>query len=244
VSTRHVFVADLHLRRGECAKRDAFIDMVEGLSGSDVHLHILGDLFDLWLGSTQLRAEPEWEPMLDAMGRLVAAGGRLAFYHGNRDFCMGDYLTRTLGAETVRRAKTLDVDGQRLYLTHGDLLCTGDQLYHLARRVSRWPVVTALWWCLPMRWKYGCSGVYRNVSHRQDASRRPSRHGISPRKLRELSSRGVDVVVCGHIHQQSDRVHRYGERRLRVITLPVWRERGAVLEYADGVFRMDTVDFA
>lgn len=244
MSERHLFVADVHLRREEVAKRDALIALIRRNARPGVHLYILGDLFDLWIGSVQREIEPEWEPLFEAFKHFVDAGGKFTIFHGNRDYMMGDDLTRTLGAETVGGARTIDLDGRKVFLTHGDMLCTGDQLYHVARRVTRGPIASILWSFFPLRWKVGFAEAYRHISGRQGRSRREARHGISRPMLRRLVRRGVDVVICGHIHEQTEHVFRHGGRELQVKTLADWGTGGTVLEYVEGGFTLRTVDFA
>ena len=244
MSERHLFVADVHLRREEAGKRRAFIRLLDDHARPDVHLWVLGDLFDLWIGSVQIALEPEWRELFDAFARFVDAGAKLTFFHGNRDYCMGRYLTRTLGAETVAVGKTLELDGRRVHLTHGDMLCTGDQAYTLLRALVRGPLFDLFWSCVPARWKVGLSGIYRSASLRHVPDREEARHGLSRTALRRLVRRDVELLICGHIHRPIEGRFRRGDRELEVRTLPAWEDRGAVLEYADGRFALLSVDFA
>ena len=244
MNERHVFVADLHLQRDHPRKTDGFLRFVSELPKRGLHLYVLGDLFDVWIGSVQLRTEPEWNPVVDALGDVVTGGGVLSFFHGNRDYCMGRYLTRAIGAETVPAAKTVEVDGHKIYLTHGDLLCTGDQLYHVARWFMRGPISSLIWKCMPTDWRYGFYSGYRRISKNQDPSRKRVRHGVNRTRLKRLARRGVEVIVCGHLHEHTDRVERFPGGAIRLITLPVWEEHGSFLEYVDGEFVLKRVDFA
>lgn len=243
MTERHVFVADVHLRREELAKRDALIGYLSGIAAPGVHLYVLGDLFDAWVGPVQLETEPELGPVIEALGRFIDAGGKLTFFHGNRDYCMADYLTRRFGAETVYYWKIIDLDGRKTYLNHGDLLCTGDQLYQLARLVMRNRFLVGLFLrFFPPRLRLGFGLAYRGVSERRPAHRK-ERSGISRDKVRRLIRRGVELIVFGHVHEHIDRVYRVGDRQARLISLPVWQEHGVVLEYAHGDFTLRTINF-
>ena len=243
MSERHVFVADVHLRREETQKRDALIRLFSELSRPGVHLYLLGDLFNVWIGEVQLEAEPEMVPVVEAMGRLVQSGAGLTFFHGNRDYSMGDYLSREIGAETVRYWKIIELDGRKTYLNHGDLLCTADQLYHVSRWFMRNRLAVGLTRFFPLQLKYGIARSYRSISRRQDPQRHRRRHGINRAKVRRLMARGVELIICGHIHEQVDHTYRHRGRQTRVIALPPWREYGSALVYADGEFAFRRVDF-
>jgi len=243
VSRRHVFIADIHLRREQLVKRDALIRFISQLPAPEVHLYVLGDLFDVYVGEVQLEREPELRPVIEALGRFVRSGGKLTFFHGNRDYCMADYLTRRFGAETVYYSKIIDLDGKKTYLNHGDLLCTRDQLYQLARMVMRnRHLVKIFLHYFPTRLKFSIGQAYRGVSERR-GSHRKERPGINRDKVRKLVRRGVELIICGHVHERLDRTYQEGRRQARLISLPLWQGQGGALEYADGSFTLRPIDF-
>ena len=245
VTERHVFVADVHLKRDETAKRDALVRTIDGLARPGTRLYLLGDVFDVWIGPVQLDTEPEMRPAIEAMERFVRAGGKLTFFHGNRDFYMGRWLTRRMGAETVRNGKTVSLDGRRTYLTHGESLCTADHLYAFVRWLLQSALMTTVFHLLPSELKYGGSRTYRDISTRVRPRGPSRRHGIDRDALRRLMRRGVEIVVCGHLHESSDTRVRHGGREARVIVLPPWSEtRGWTLEYARGEFALKPVDYS
>ena len=244
MSERKVFLADVHLRREELAKRDALIRYLAGLSRPGVHLYLLGDLFNTWIGEAQLQDEPEFVPVIEAMRSLVGSGAKLTFFHGNRDYPIGNYPTRELGAETVRYSKIIDLDGRKTFLTHGDLLSTGDQLYHVARWFMRGPISGVIFRLLPVEFQYGITSGYRGISERRDPARRKKRHGIHRAKVWSLMRRGVELIICGHVHEHLDRIYRHKGREARVISLPQWQDRGGALEYTHGKFDLKIIDFA
>jgi UDP-2,3-diacylglucosamine hydrolase len=244
VSERHVFVADVHLKRDETAKRDALIRVIDALAAPGTRLYLLGDTFDVWIGAGQLEAEPEMRPVIDAMERFTRSGGALAYFHGNRDFYMGRWLTRRMGAETVRDSKTISLDGRRTHLTHGEGLCTADQLHHFVRWMLQSPVLTAVFHLLPRELKYGASRAYRGISTRIRPRHQAPRHGINRAVLNRLIRRGIEVVICGHAHAPADRVLRHAGREARLIVLPPWTDRGWMLEYSDGAFALKAIDYA
>ncbi len=244
MSERHVFVADVHLTRREMPKREALVRLIDGLARPGVRLYLLGDIFDVWIGAVQLEAEPETLSVIDAMARFVQAGGALTFFHGNRDFYMGRFLTRRVGAETVRGGKLVTLDGRRAWLSHGEMLCTSDHLYYFVGSLLRTPFFTALFHALPADMRYGASRTYRDISLRVRPRGQGARHGVSREAVRRLMRRGVEIVICGHVHEPSDRVVRWRGREARVIVLPPWTDRGWALEYSGGAFALKPVDYS
>jgi UDP-2,3-diacylglucosamine hydrolase len=244
VSDTHVFIADVHLHREDLAKRDALIRFVGEWAVPGTRLYVLGDLFDVWVGRDQLDDEPELRPVFDALRAFCDAGGTLTVFHGNRDFPLGDHLTREAGAETVPDTKTIELAGQRVHLSHGDLLCTGDYAYRMARAALRNPLVQWVYTHLPIAIRYGFARGYRDLSQRQDALRRRARHGIARADLVRLARKGIDVVICGHVHERTDGRRRLNGRELRLLTLPEWSAKGSALIYANGTFGLHEIKFA
>ena len=67
------------------------------------------------------------------------SGSRILTLIGNRDFLMGPRIMRACQAQDLPDPTTLVFGGQRIVLSHGDGLCTGDTRYQEFRRVSRSP---------------------------------------------------------------------------------------------------------
>lgn len=244
MNERHVFFADVHLRKDQLAKRDALLGVLDELARPGVHLYSLGDMFDVWVGPDHVRVEKELAPVLEAIGKFTASGARFTWFHGNRDFYMGRFLSQKMGAETVSESAVIELDGQRVYLNHGDLLCTGDQLYHVAKWFIRGPLIWSIYRTFPLSWKFGMVRAYKNLSQRQVPRRRKKRHGVNPDRVAALIAEGVDVIICGHIHEPRDDVIADGDRGCRLIVLPPWNENGTLTEYIDGDFVTRTVEFA
>lgn len=129
------FVSDLHLQDSYPRTLRGFIDYLD-TSPADA-IFILGDLFEFWIGDDWID-EPQdaHRQCLDAMAR---AGQRLALHimRGNRDFLMGPRLMEVCGAHDLPDPVTLVFSGERIVLSHGDALCTGDIRYQEFRQLSR-----------------------------------------------------------------------------------------------------------
>ena len=244
MTERHVFFADVHLRHEQTTKRDALLRVLDELARPGVHLYSLGDMFDTWIGPDHVKVEKELAPVLEAIGRFTASGAKFTWFHGNRDFYMGNFLTTRMGAETVTETKILELDGRRIYLGHGDQLCTGDQLYHVARWFIRGPVIWSICRMFPLSLKFEMVHAYKNISQRQVPRRSRERHGINPGRIAALMHQGIDVIICGHVHEAQDRIIGDADRECRLIVLPPWDEKGTLLEYVDGDFVVTDVEFA
>lgn len=129
------FVSDLHLQDSSPRTLQGFIDYLDTSCADAVF--VLGDLFEFWIGDDWMDAPQEaHQQCLDALAR---AGARLDLHimRGNRDFLMGPRLMQYCKARDLPDPTTLVFQGQRIVMSHGDALCTGDTAYLAFRTLSR-----------------------------------------------------------------------------------------------------------
>lgn len=132
------FIADLHLT----AERPVAIDLFqEFLTEATAHLgalFILGDLFEYWVGDDGAE-EPEFAPIITALGKASNQGLKIYVMHGNRDFLLGTTFAHITGCTLITDPYPLDLFGTPTLLSHGDMLCTDDQAYMALRAQFRNP---------------------------------------------------------------------------------------------------------
>jgi len=136
--TRLALVSDLHLSAQTPRTMQAFLRWLRGPALQADALFILGDLFEAWIGDDLLDDTARTvEPAQAAVAHTVAcalqafaADGRALYVqHGNRDFLLGAGFARVACARLLPDLAVVVFQGQRLLLTHGDLLCTADTAY-------------------------------------------------------------------------------------------------------------------
>ena len=199
---RTIFISDVHLGTRGCKA-----DMLAGfLASNDCEtLYLVGDIVDGW----QLERRWYWT---DAQTRVVheilrkADGGtRVIYIPGNHDEFLRRYCGRTIaGVEIMSEAIHETADGKRLLVLHGDAFDTvvgyakwlahiGDRAYTLALAVSDWLHAVRMrlgrpYWSLSAYLKRTVKNAVEYVSRFEEVV------------ARAAVPRGVDGVVCGHIH--------------------------------------------
>lgn len=238
---RTVWISDLHLGTPGCQAHAllAFLKHVE----CDT-LYLVGDIIDGW----QLRRSWYWpqahNDVVQKLLRKARKGTRVLFVPGNHDEFARKYVAHNFGGiDVVEDCIHVTADGRRLWVTHGDLFdgvvqcakwlaLVGDRAYGVALRLNQW--LNSLrarmglpYWSLS---KYLKLKVKRAVSYVGDFE-----HAVA----REARKRGVQGVVCGHIHHAE----------LREIDGVLYANDGdwvesltALVEHADG--RLEILDWA
>ncbi len=197
-----IFIADAHLRRPEDTNYRHLLRFFDTLPESVEVLFILGDFFDFWLGAPGI-PYPQYQPVLERLQRLVRSGVRLVFLEGNHDFHLGPVFTGTLGADVYPGPVTLELDGRRVYLCHGDQVNRNDHGYRFLRAVFHSRLTLVLARLLPS-WVTLLIADRLGTRSTAAAPRRNKRWDYD-RLIRgfagERFNEGVEVVVTGHFHR-------------------------------------------
>lgn len=239
---RSIFIADAHLRNAGDENYRKLLEFLAGLRGNTETLFILGDLFEFWIGYRRVPFT-QYHPVLEQLRQLMESGTELVYFEGNHDFHMGPFFRETLKARVYRGPATLDLDGKRVYLCHGDQINRGDIGYHVLRFLLHNSLTGAMIPVVPVRL----------VTRIADRMGRISRQGHQRRRvkwdymaiLREFAAarfnEGYDAVITGHFHiplleKSSDR----GERTL--LSLGDWITHFSYGEWEDGELSLKKFD--
>lgn len=234
------FVSDQHLRPEELERSRQFIQSLKGCIGEVGHLYLLGDLFDFCLGAEHIRRAGEaYQQVCDGLREIVQNGLPVSFVAGNRDF-LALPVVRSLGVEAVEDSIDLELGGRKVHLCHGDTLCTQDRRYQMFRRFIRSSVVRNTIQAIPFTLSHRLARWMRKTSEVEVKVKSALSMEPTEEALEHLSSQGVDVVICGHVHRAGIRtVKGEGERSLALYTLGAWEgdgNTGEFLDFQDGEF--------
>jgi UDP-2,3-diacylglucosamine hydrolase len=233
------FLSDAHLGvegpEREGARTARLHDFVDSLAGRASSLYIVGDLFDFWFEYRSAIPRRHF-PTLARLARLREAGVDIAYLNGNHDFWLGTFFRDTLGIRTVTGALTVEAQGRRIWLHHGDGLVGGDLGYKLLRGILRSPVSISL---------YGLLHPDLAIPFAHQVSRW-SRHSrgqeaLRPERLwREIAEpafrSGHDAALIGHFHHAYEQ--REGGREFFV--LGDWIDHFTYVELRHGRLELKT----
>ncbi|ROR20765.1 UDP-2,3-diacylglucosamine pyrophosphatase LpxH [Comamonas sp. BIGb0124] len=202
MNVRTVWISDVHLGTPGC-QAHALLDFLRHVECQQMYL--VGDIIDGW----QLKRSWHWpqahSDVIQKLLRKVRKGTRMTFIAGNHDEFARRFLGVTLGGiEVADEAVHTTADGKRLWILHGDqfdgviqcakwLAHVGDVLYEFSLKLNRHLNICRAWLGLPY-WsisQYFKLKVKRAVSYVGD---------FENAVAREARQRGMDGVVCGHIH--------------------------------------------
>jgi UDP-2,3-diacylglucosamine hydrolase len=220
-----LFTSDLHL---DPARPDA-IAAFERFCASEAReaerVYILGDLFEAWVGDDD--DDPGLEPIRAALAALTASGTICHFMHGNRDFLVGERFARETGCRLLGDYERIDIAGEPVLLTHGDLLCTDDVRYMTLRRQVRDPDWQQEFLAKPLDERRRIAAELRQLSQTEMAAKSEAIMDVNADAVTSIM-RQFDVHRLLHGHTHRPAIHRFeldGKAALRVV-LNDWYETG------------------
>ena len=121
------FVSDIHLSEKRPDLTNAFKVFLNESKEACTHLFILGDLFEIWIGDDDDNSFHK--DIKTTLSEFVLDGPEVFFMHGNRDFLIGKTFANEVGISIISDPYSLDINGLKTILSHGDFLCTDDSDY-------------------------------------------------------------------------------------------------------------------
>jgi UDP-2,3-diacylglucosamine hydrolase len=235
-----LFISDLHLDSQRPDSTRQFLEFMHSRAPSAERLYILGDLFEAWIGDDD--DDPDLTPILDALANLTQSGTSCCFMHGNRDFLVGRRFAARTGCRLLGDYETVELFGERVLLTHGDLLCTDDTRYMALRatvRDARWQ---RDFLAKPLGERRKIALEMRAMSRTEVSSKSEDIMDVNAETVAAtMRKAGVRILLHGHTHRPG--VHRFeldGRDATRIV-LGAWYEQGSCVRWDASGFALETL---
>lgn len=210
-----LFISDLHIAWEKTEITRRFLRFLQNRAANASALYILGDLFDAWIGDDD--NTPPNSQIKDAFRQLTKTGTQIYLLQGNRDFLLGKDFCQSTGIELLDDYAVIEVAGQSILLTHGDLLCTDDLAYQAFRQKSR-----SLAWqrnvlSKPLSLRLIAARWYRFRSYFHKRGKTQEIMDVNQQTVVDLMRQhGCLALIHGH-------THRPAHHRFTIDQQPAWR---------------------
>lgn len=233
---RDLFIADAHLSDPEDENYRKLLAFLESQAGRTRTLYLLGDIFQFWIG-TRFADFPPYRPMLDRLAEMRRQGTELVYVEGNHDFNLGAYFGDRLGCTVLPDGGEVEIDGTRVFLTHGDQVNPEDVGYHRLRRFLRSGFIRFVAKVIPTRliWKIARWGSHKSAESREGKTMRHAPRDLLRAYGQPHFDNGCPVMVSGHYHEPI--FEQTGNFTL--IALGDWITDFSYAVYEDGEFRLE-----
>jgi UDP-2,3-diacylglucosamine hydrolase len=224
-----LFISDLHLAAQRPWTVDLFLRFARERAPQAQAVYILGDLFDAWVGDDD--DSPPAPAVRTALRDLTRQGVAVAFQGGNRDFLIGERFAAETGVILLPEETVVDLYGVRTLLTHGDLLCTDDHDYQVARRLLRSRAFVADFLAKPLAERLVLAAEYRRRSGEAVSLKADDIMDVNEEAVADMLRRhGANRLVHGHTHRPGWHALLVDATPAERLVLGEWHEdRGHVL---------------
>ena len=200
---RAVFISDVHLGTRGC-QAELLLDFIRHLECDA--LYLVGDIIDGW----KLRSGWYWpqahNDVVQKVLRMARKGVTVIYVPGNHDEVARDYCGVHFGGVVIARDAIHEtIDGRRFLVTHGDEFDGVVQHAKWLAFLGDWSYRTVLmlntWFNLIRRrlgFGYWSLSAYRMVKVKNALQ---FIENFETAVADEARRRGVDGVICGHIHK-------------------------------------------
>ncbi len=241
---RTIWISDVHLGTKGC-NAELLIDFLDHTDSETIYL--VGDIIDGWRLKKRLYWPPEHNDIVWRIMKRARRGTRVVYIPGNHDEMFRQFSGLDFGGVEIRRADYHDTaDGRRLLVLHGDefdavmlahrwLAFVGDAAYHTMMSLNGWVAKARRtlglpYWSISKAAKHKVKNAVEFIGRFEEVV------------AKAAAQRGVDGVVCGHIHTAEHRVFAIDGRSTEYWNDGDWVEGcNALVEHFDG--RMEILDW-
>jgi UDP-2,3-diacylglucosamine pyrophosphatase LpxH len=202
-TVRSLFLSDIHLGTRGC-QADRLLSFLKHYESE--HLFLVGDIIDFWAMNRGIYWSAAQNTVVQKILKRARHGIKVLLVPGNHDEALREYVESSFGdIRIVREYIHTMADGKRYLLIHGDefdqvtryhkwVALLGDVSYNILVRLNAWLSWLRRTLNIPGYWSlagYAKRKVKSAVSFIFD---------FEESVLRHVRDRGLDGVICGHIH--------------------------------------------
>ncbi|ALP52221.1 UDP-2,3-diacylglucosamine hydrolase [Candidatus Tenderia electrophaga] len=200
---RAIWISDVHLG-SKYSRAEFLLDFLK--STECEYLYLVGDIVDLWA----MRKAVYWPQSRNNVIRSILGkakrGTKIIYIPGNHDAMVRDFAGARFGEVEIRdHAIHTTVDGKKLLVLHGDEFDSVIRCNGLMSLVGCWGYDVLMWFnrahnglrrLLNLPYWSLASYLKQRVKNARDYIER-----FETIVAREAKRRGVDGLVCGHLHR-------------------------------------------
>jgi len=227
-----VFLSDVHLIKSDSERGKKILSFLELVKDQLEVLAIVGDLFDFWFGYKTVIFN-DFFPILSKIDEIRERGCRIIYVAGNHDFHFGPIFENYIHIETYKQTCTINLDGKKILLHHGDGIDQKDIRYNWFKKLirSRFAIKLSEFVHPNIGWKIARALSKTSHSYFHKKSKRDrylkACDEYSMKKYRE----GYDILIFGHLHDPFIKKNIVDDKERIFINLGDWINHDTFLKY-------------
>ncbi len=230
MSSKQLFISDLHLSAKNTQVTTLFQHFIEKIAPTCERLFIIGDFFEYWLGADII--DTFQQSCLEKLQHLAHQGIQIYFIHGNRDFLLSQKTLKAYSIELLDETHVLTNFNKTALICHGDHLCTLDIQYQRYKKLAHNRLIQWLFLHLPQKFRRKLAAqIHQKNPHGQQAENKDyTLADATPAAIdKEISLHHPNLIIHGHTHRMGLHWHA---QTLRIV-LGDWHQYGNYLEWTE-----------
>lgn len=225
-----LFVSDLHIEADRPDIANQFLQFLETEALNADALYILGDLFEFWVGDDDPNEHYAW--IKQGLRKLTKKNIPVFFMHGNRDFMIGQDFADETGITILTDPYVVEIHGETVLLSHGDIYCTDDIQYQAVRKMTRDPKWQAMMLTRPLEERISFSEQARADSKAHGDNIDQAITDVNQAAIKSaLRQANVTLMLHGHTHRPAVHEIEVDGKQARRIVLGDWYQHGSVVRW-------------
>lgn len=229
------FVSDLHLKDLNERNSQTLLRFLHSLLASDkaTHLFLLGDIFDLWVGDSDV-FQKKFQAIVDAIADIKRKGIEVVYFEGNHDVHIKDFWQKHFDIPVWVEHKYFQLGPYKVRLEHGDLMNPEDKAYIRYRDIIRKPLMERVAYLLPGIFLEGAGQWASRTSRKHSSKKRASledklRAMIRVYAQKSFEQESFDYIITGHMHVKDEFLFERNGRSIFSVNLGSWFEEPMAL---------------
>jgi UDP-2,3-diacylglucosamine hydrolase len=220
----YFFISDIHLglqdKVQEEVKEKKLVDFLKFAETNCDELFIVGDLFDYWFEYRRVYQKGFYRT-LAALKDLSERKIKLHYFIGNHDFLHRDFFEKEFSAIMHSTGLSVDLDGKKFFIAHGDGMVSNDTGYNILKWILRNKFFQFLYSLLHPDIGIGIasktSKSSRVYTDKKNYGEVDGLYEAAKKKIDE----GYNYVLFGHLHRRIWQTYKQGN----YINLGSWLDK-------------------
>ena len=224
------FISDLHISESQPEIGEQFIDFLGDQALNYSALHILGDLFEYWLGDDD--SNLYITNIKVALNEYTSSGIPTYYMHGNRDFLIGERFSAETGIKIIPDPTVIQINNEDILISHGDIFCTDDIPYQATRKLTRDPEWQNMMLnkSLEERKIFALEARLKSKNHTKDLTDEIT--DVNQTEIANIFKEfNLKTIIHGHTHRPAIHITKINNIDLKRIVLGDWYDQGSILNW-------------
>lgn len=239
-SVQLVVLSDIHLGTSGCHATE-LLKYLKSIRPKTIVLN--GDIIDIWQFNKRFFPKSHLKVVKHLIG-LASGSSSIYYITGNHDEMFRKFSGIKIGKLRILNELKLELNGKKVWFFHGDVFDVVMQYSKWLAKIGAIGYDTLIWLNTKINWmnrklnfgpvsfskkiKESVKGAVKFINAFEDTAA-----SIAAQK-------GIDYIVCGHIHQPEMREIKVGNQTVNYLNSGDWIENLTALEYNQGEWKLFT----